>query len=141
MREFGQWLHDLWAHLFGGTAAAEAQKDAESTGPKPAPPRRFVEYTNPFRAGIADRYTPEELVRFTFEAMEAWARDHGLPRLPEQTPHEFARDLAANVAAVAEDSRRLADLYCQVAYADRSLPPEDAAQLSRLWQIMENDAP
>jgi len=141
LREFGQWLSDFWARLFGGKTAAEAQKEAEAAGPKQPPPRRFVEYANPFQAGIADHYPPEELVRFTFEALEAWARDHGLPRLPEQTPHEFARDLGANVASVGDDARRLADLYCQVAYADRTLPPENAAQLSRLWQVMEADAP
>ena len=48
--------------------------------------RRFADFSDPFAAGTAGRYPPEELVRYTFEALEAWARDNGQPRLPEQTP-------------------------------------------------------
>jgi hypothetical protein len=76
------------------------------------------------------------LVQYTFEALEAWARDNGQPRPPEQTPHEFARSVGSSLSSLADDARHLADLYCQVAYAPGSLPAASATRLSHLWQEM-----
>ncbi len=132
-----QWLADFWNRLFGG-ARREASHGGDETHAPAPPPRRFADFTDPFATGVADRYPPEELVRYTFEAMEAWARDHGRPRPSEQTPHEFARCVAAHAAWLTDDSARLAELYCQVAYARGTLPRSRLACLSRCWQGMMN---
>ena len=127
-------LLDFWHNLFGAAAnrAGSAANEAKAT----KPPRRFVDFTDPFATGRAAAWPPEELVRYTFEALEAWARDHGCPRQPEQTPHEFARYLAANVSLLADEAGRLADLYCQAAYASGTLPTAGVACLSRLWRTL-----
>lgn len=129
------WLADFWHNLFGGTSRRSDEAVEEALA-KPMPQRRFVDFTDPFATGTFGRYPPRELVRYTFEALEAWARDHDCPREPEQTPHEFTRHLASNVASLADDAARLADLYCQAAYAPDTLSPSGVTCLSRLWQQM-----
>jgi hypothetical protein len=135
LRNFRQALADLWNRLFGAkpSLAEEAAKEEIAKGPSW---RRFADFRDPFAAGAAARYRPEELVRYTFEALEAWARDNGHPRLPEQTPHEFARSVGVTLSSLTDDARHLADLYCQVAYAPGSLQAANVARLPHLWQEM-----
>jgi hypothetical protein len=135
LRDFRQSLADFWRRLFGGKSRQANEAAAEEASKGPAP-RRFADFADPFAAGTAGRYRPEELVRYTFEALEAWARDNGHSRLPDQTPHEFARCLAGEVSSLADDARHLADLYCQVAYAHDTPSAAGVARLSQLWQEM-----
>ncbi len=135
LRDFRQMLADLWNRLFG-RKAREAEKAAAEEAAKQRPLPRFADYKDPFAAGVAGRYRPEELVRYTFEALEAWARDTGHSRLPDQTPHEFARCLEADASSLAADATYLAELYCQVAYAHASPPAASVGRLSQLWQGM-----
>ena len=130
---FGQWLSNFWHRLFGAMAnrAASATDEATSMG---TPRRRFADFSNPFATGQATGWPPEELVRYSFAALEAWAAEHGHPRQAEQTPHEFARSIASNFSLLADDALRLADLYCQVAYAPGTLPAMSTTCLSRLWR-------
>jgi hypothetical protein len=135
LREWRQILADFWHKLFGGKPR-EADEAAAEEIAKGKPLPRFADFSDPFAAGTAGRYRPEELVRYTFEALEAWARDHGHSRLPDETPHEFARSLAGSAASLADDARLLADLYCQVAYAPGALQVAMVTRLPRLWQGM-----
>jgi hypothetical protein len=128
-----QWLMNFWQNLFGGRVrSADEAGDEES--PQKKTPRPFADFTDPFATGMAQSYAPAELVRYTFEAVEAWAWEHGQPRQADQTPHEFARCLASKFSALAEDARRLADLYAQAAYAPVTLPAASVARLSHLWE-------
>ena len=130
---FGQWLMNFWQNLFGGKVrSADEAGDEES--PTKKMPRPFADFTDPFAAGMAQRYAPAELVRYTFEAVEAWAWEHGQPRQADQTPHEFARCLVSKFSSLAEDAGRLADLYAQAAYTPVTLPAASVARLSHLWE-------
>jgi hypothetical protein len=130
------WRH-FWQRLFGRKASVAAQAAAEE-GPIAAPPRPFTDFPDPFGVG-AGRYSPDELVRHSFEAVEAWAREHGCPRSVEQTPHEFARQLGTRATALSQDIRRLADLYCRVAYAPGTLPRTSVAPLEHLWRKLREE--
>ena len=90
---------------------------------------------------MADRCSADELVRYSFAALEAWAREHGWARGPEQTPHEFAHDLGTRVQSLSQDVRRLADLYCRVAYARESVASKSVAPLKQLWQELRHREP
>ena len=90
---------------------------------------------------MADRCSPDELVRYSFEALEAWGREHGWARGPEQTPHEFAHEIGTRVHALSTDVRRLADLYCRVAYAGHTLPARSVAPLKELWRELRHREP
>jgi hypothetical protein len=136
--EFIQFLADLWNNLFGGSKRREEAAAEAAKAKKPLP--RFADFNDPFAAGVASRYPPAELVRYTFSALEAWGRDRGCPRPPDQTPHEFVRNLAAIAPALGDDAAQLADLYCQVAYASFTLPAASVARLAQLWRIMRAEA-
>jgi len=66
--------------------------------------------------------------------MEAWARENGCPRDPEQTPHEFARNAGRREASLRQPAMRLAELYCEAAYAPGRLRISSALPLEELWQ-------
>jgi len=136
---FLQAIRDFLEGLFGGRRATqEGEEDAAED--LSLPPRPFSDYANPFTTGAAATYTPQQLVAYTFEAVEAWAREHGCERGAEQTPHEFAGRLAACATSLGADARALADLYCAAAYSEESLSTTSVRGLQRLWQTLQANA-
>lgn len=124
-------LRELWEKWFGVKPAAEVTAQMALA----APPRRFSSYDDPFASGMASRVPLPELVRYSFEALEAWGRDHNSPRATGQTPHEFTQQLGEVDNSVSREVKQLADLYCQIAYA-RSLPASGLDVLRTFWQRM-----
>jgi hypothetical protein len=138
IREFMAGLRELFAGLLGQKRTRSA---AAGSGPPPEIPLApFASYADPFATGIAGRYSTEELVRYSFEAFEAWAREHGCRREPDQTPHELARDVSKMRAFIAADARNIAELYARAAYSSGELPPTSAEQLQQLWRQMRASA-
>jgi hypothetical protein len=134
IRNFLAGLRALWRDLFGGKRDyGLAAADAVSIKIPHAP---FSTFADPFASGVAGRYSLEDLVRYSFEAFEAWSREHGCPREPDQTPHEMARDVGRLNASIAADARNVAELYSRAAYARGSLPATSTAQLGELWAKM-----
>ncbi len=134
-----EWLQSLvngwrafWASLFGGR---EGERDRESVA-EPRPVRSFSDFSDPFAQGVAATWQPVELVRYSFEALEAWGHDNGWPREPDQTAHDFASKIAMNVEPLAASTRTLAELYSWAAYSPRTLPRESAARLREFWQTL-----
>ena len=134
-RHFLDELREFWARLFGGRRDEDEGQDelarAAELGPRP-----FADFTDPFATGRADSLPPAELVRYSFAAFEAWARENGHARLPDETPHELAHNVSARQRAVSDDARRAARLYSQVAYAPDHLPQTDVDDLRQLWWQM-----
>jgi hypothetical protein len=131
-------LHALWQGLFGnwgrkGTAGGEEAGDVVPA----VPPRPFASYTNPFTDGSADRLSPEELVRYTFEAFQAWAWEHQLGRRPDETPLEFAARVGREVPGLESDAQRLATLYARALYARGPLPANVRAVVEQVWKQLE----
>lgn len=123
-------LRALWALWFGGPQPAAAADPV----PAAAPPRPFSSYADPFSSGMAGQATLAELVRYTFEALEAWGREHDAPRAAGQTAHEYARQLGAVHQPLAREVRFLAELYGQLAYAQTSVRSPNVEPLRSLWQ-------
>lgn len=119
-----------WARWFGGPQPAAAADHV----PAAAPPRPFSSYADPFSSGMAGQATLAELVRYTFEALEAWGREHDAPRAAGQTAHEYARQLGAVHQPLAGEVRFLAELYGQLAYAQTSIRSPNVEPLRTLWQ-------
>lgn len=97
---------------------------------------RFGDFVDPFLAGTARQHAPRELIQYTFAALEAWSRDHGHPRTPDATPHEFARDVGRQFEPLAAGVLRLADLYCRAEYAPANPQPVGLDPLAQLWQSL-----
>jgi hypothetical protein len=133
-RELFNDLRQLWERLLGKKRSqAPAVEAPRETGPVYRP---FSDYPDPFATAAAGRYTPEQLVKYSFEAFEAWARERGCPRHPEQTPHEFAQEIGARNAAVSRPARALAELYSRLAYASGPLPPTSVDHVKQLWTAL-----
>lgn len=135
--EIVQMIRDLIARLFGAKPAAAGADDAQGSAPTPPPRRSFSEYTDPFLSGRDRQTSPNELVRYTFEAFEAWSGDRGQARSPEQTPQEFVRIAAPPASPLHDEARRLLQLYSAAAYASANVPREAAASLRQLWHLMQ----
>ena len=101
------------------------------------PGRRFSSIANPFTVGTAEAQTPEELVTYTFNALQVWAAERDLQRLPDQTPLEFAAKLGEATPAIGAEARIVALLYTRIAYAQHHPTPECLEDLARLWDAME----
>jgi hypothetical protein len=128
-REFLDWL-------FGRRPHPESQQQAQSTVTEVKPVWRFADYPDPFMAGAAPARSAADLLRYTFQAFEAWARDHGIGRAEDQTPQEFARRVSRHAAEVGAAAGPVVELYCQLAYANTP-PGEDARDLLiGLWRRM-----
>jgi hypothetical protein len=138
-RELMQALTDILRslrELFGGKRAADEMAEEEA-----APARRvrtFAEFRDPFQTGDHARMPPEEVVRYTFAAFEAWANDRGRPREVDCTPQEYVRIVLAPDSEMLAEARRLARLYSEAAYAGAQLPREAASQLRAFWQQMRS---
>ena len=84
--------------------------------------------------------SPEELVRYSFEALQALAWERGVGRNPDETPLEFAARLGADLPAVESEARRLVALYARAAYARGRLPTSCLPAVRQFWQCLEGAA-
>ncbi len=128
------WLRSLltaWQNLFS------RRRELPETIQIASIHRSFYEFTDPFATGMASRYPPEELVRYSFEAFEAWARDQEWPRETNQTAWEFARIVGEQAPHIATSARTLADLYSRAAYAPGTLSADSVGNLRSLWESMK----
>jgi hypothetical protein len=145
LANFSQWARDLlaslrkfWEGLFGsakkdGWGSDRAHEEAEVI--KEAVP--FSAFHNPFADGTATQRTQKELLRYTFAALDAWARDRDLGRLQQETPMEFAARIAHEAPALAEDLRRFIALYVWAEYARGGLPGNVAEVVRQFWDLLE----
>jgi hypothetical protein len=135
LREFLERWREFWAKLFGGTPVSPG---APSEPEEPTENRRkpFCDYADPFLSGGARGWLPDAVIAYTFEALEAWAHERECTRNPEQTPREFARQLADRFPELSSNVGRLADLYCETAYAPRTVPEDNVEPLRDLWAML-----
>jgi hypothetical protein len=131
---------NFWANLFGGRARkdegpqGEAGEEAEEQGERALP---FSAFPNPFETGAARRWSAQELVRYTFAAFGAWARERDLGRLSGETAQEFAERVGEEVPALEAPARRLAGLYARAVYAPGGMPANTAEVVRQFWDKLE----
>jgi hypothetical protein len=136
-RKLLEWFRNLWASLFGG--GSESEK-GEGDKPKPAPARAYKSYPDPFLTGAAASMDAREMVRYTFAALQAWGREHGVERRTDETPLEYAARVAALLPDLKTDIRKLASLYARAAYGFAPLPEATEDFLREFWQALDQAA-
>lgn len=129
-------VREFWANLFGLSSEPEVREEPLQVAI--APPRPFSAFRDPFSSGDVQRYSPRELVVYSFGALEAWGREHQCPRGQDETPHEFAHRLRQVQGDVGLEARGLADLYCEEAYSQQPLNSVAVSRLERLWQSLRS---
>jgi hypothetical protein len=135
-RRFLRSLSEWWESLFGGKRVEDTAAATTRTEDAGLRARPFASFADPFVTGMAQQRSPAEVIRYSFEAFEAWAREHGYPREPKQTPHEFAVAVGRQQATLAADAATLADLYSRCAYDKYPTPAASVEQLRRLWALL-----
>ncbi len=100
------------------------------------PIRSFDDYRNPFTGNMQTR-KPLDVVRYTFEALEAWSIEQQLTRLTHETPSEFLTRLAEHHRTMQGVLSWLNAHYELIAYANKRPTQIDIARLQPLWQYME----
>jgi hypothetical protein len=134
-----QALRAWWESPFGWLnrePSAETSADtAEETAPSGPPP--FSLFVNPFLDGRAQRLPPAELIRYSFQALEAWAHERARGRQPEETPLEFVHRVCDEFPPLEADVTALAGLYARAAYAAGTIPANYRSVLQEYWQRLE----
>ncbi len=132
-------LLDLIRSLFGGLFIAQPEKKAKDEEPKPAvPPRPFASYVNPFDAGLDHQFSPDDLIIYSFEALEAWAWENNLGRSPHETPIEFAQRVGQTRDDLRTDSARLVGYFVAIVYGQRGFRAEVFPSLRQFWQVLRS---
>jgi hypothetical protein len=129
-------LRNFWANLFGGAKTiAEDNTSGDREGRK-LRDKPFSSFRNPFSGGRIGM-AASELIRYTFAAAQAWARERELGRQPGETPLEFAGRVGAEVPGLEADLHRLAVLYARAVYARGVLPSNSIETLRTFWERLE----
>jgi hypothetical protein len=126
-------LRNFWAGLFGNRKRASRDAPEETPGPLPIPERPFSSYPNPFQDGSAASMTAKELVRYTFAAVQAWARERDLGRQPGETALEFVERVCGEVPPLEDALRVLVMLYGRAVYAPGNLPASAPETVRQFW--------
>lgn len=129
-------LRNFWANLFGSRQQRVEEEHWSEQEEERRREQPFASFPNPF-AGGRSGMAAAELIRYTFAAVQAWAREHDLGRQPGETPLEFASRVGAEVPALEKDLHRLAVLYARAVYARGGLPADSLSVLRRFWQRLE----
>lgn len=128
-------LRELWARLFGGRdAKRDAPAELRTTKASRQP---FQAFTDPFMSGRASRMTRVQLLYYTFEALQAWARERGCARQESETPHEFAQRLGTQMPSLSREAALLVEHYGLATYASAVAQADPADVLRSLWHKMQ----
>ncbi len=103
-----------------------------------APFRRFQ---NPFVSGQSERWPPEVLIAYTYEALQSWSKETGDPDSPEETPVERSRSLARRHPALHPWVLSLGEHYSLLAYGQRIPRTMNALFLRKIWAAIAIPVP
>ncbi|MEW4456048.1 DUF4129 domain-containing protein [Bremerella sp. JC817] len=126
---------DFWGSLFGSKPSDEEEQAAEPA-PVVKPRVPFSAFRNPFHDAQWKGKPPEEWIRYSVAAVEAWGAERGCERGEDLTLGEFANRLETEHAEFNNTLRRAADIYGQVAYGSGKAPRETGEILRKLWETL-----
>ena len=96
----------------------------------------FESYENPFLTGKDKTWPPERLLRYTYEAVQAWAKEQGIEMKPQQTPHEFCFELIERFPDLGADLEQFSFFYSHAAFAKRLPDDFETESIRRLWHYL-----
>lgn len=138
LARFIQDLKDLFATLFGRKPKPEPGPMEAEDLLKPRPIKPFANYANPFRSGQDQHMGTIELIAYTYDALQAFGAENGCPKRPDQTPTEYAQDIARHEPDLAADARNIAQLYLRAAFSISPPSVECHKLLKQAWSRMES---
>ncbi len=127
LKAFKQLVDDLLS-LFG-----KKKKKTQFSKAKPKRQSLYADFRNPFLSGMADRWSPEELIGYTWQAVKAWAHDRHVIEGEGKTPKELAEEIAEKAPEIGEVATETAELYTRLAFTQYGLPKSYLLSLKKLW--------
>lgn len=121
-----------WESLFADDDQETAEQEPSSQkklAPK-TPPRPFSSFRNP--VGDPD---PRKVVVVTFQALEAWCREQGVERSPDETPSEFVRRVAVQFPTLGQSAIQVVDAYNRIVYGRAAAAKDDVEAANSVWQV------
>jgi hypothetical protein len=125
-----QFFRDLF--MLGSRVKQTAIKQEE----RPPRQRPFAAYLSPFLTGKDNSWTAERLILYSYEALQAWAVEQGIPSNPQQTAREFCLFLGETFPDAAAELNRLSFLYGHAAYGHAMPPGCDLEPVKKLWRYL-----
>lgn len=128
LREFFNKLLDL-------TPTAKLRKRTE---PEYARPKlsSFAEYRNPFFTTEEYAWPPEQIIIYTYEAVQVWSREQGVAPRPEETSREFCTRLGEARPDLEAQLEHLSRLYAHAAFGTGLPPQTNLEPIKDLWRQM-----
>lgn len=131
-------LYAWWASLWGEKEEIITDVEVVPTKPRPRP---FISFSNPFADGTAEGRSIEELVEYSFQALEAWANDRNHARRTDETALEFASRLTNTFPGLKGEAQKLSILVVRLAYANGTLPQNTRETLEFFWDHLTASMP
>jgi hypothetical protein len=128
---FRAFWEGLWRRREEGAGSGDGAGQGAVVRPVP-----FSFFPDPFLTGRAEGMSDRELLRYSFEALQSWAWERGVPRQPGETPLEFAERVGQEAPALEAEVRRLARYVAGLAYGRQTPPKECREDLRRFWQML-----
>jgi hypothetical protein len=125
-----QFFRDLFQ--FGSLVKRTKAKREERT-PRQRP---FAAYLSPFLTGKDKSWTAEQLILYSYEALQAWAVEQGIQSQPQQTAREFCLLLGETFPDAAAELNRLSFLYGHAAYGNAVPAGCDLEPVKKLWRYL-----
>ena len=125
-----------WQNLFNRQQTATSSQDAaqeEFLAPE-QPKRPFSTFKNP----IGREKDPRKIVVVTFQAFDAWAREQGQRRRPDETPTEFIRRVANSLPNSAQSASNIVDAYNRIVYGRGKAMQADMDAAAETWAMMQS---
>jgi hypothetical protein len=95
----------------------------------------FTSYHSPFLTGGEESWTHEKIVLYSFEALQAWAREKGIQPRPEQTASEFCEEVGNQFPEIHPALYGLSFLYGYAAYGEPAPAKYDLTPVKDLWKF------
>jgi hypothetical protein len=125
-----QFIRDLFS--FGRRVKGTLVK-GKARAPEPRP---FAAYPSPFLTGKDGLWSAEQVIFYSYEALQAWAVERGIQSRPEQTAREFCLQLGETFPDAASELNRLSFLYGHAAYGSALPAGCDLGPVKKLWEYL-----
>jgi len=125
-----QFFRDFF--MLGSRVKLTTDKREEQT-PRQRP---FAAYLSPFLTRKDKLWTAEQLILYSYEALQAWAMEQGIPSRPQQTAREFCLLLGETFPDAAAELNRLSFLYGHAAYGNAVPAGCDLEPVKKLWRYL-----
>jgi hypothetical protein len=135
-------LQRAWAALRNFIAELLGFFRPNAKTPQPASPSARVQpfkmFKNPFLTGGDRIWSREELIIYSYNALQGWVMEQEAEHGSPLTPREFCRQLGAEMPEAANTLEHLALAYGHVAYGGSVPDNYDPEHLRLLWDYMSS---